>query len=109
MLPKECRPLSVHTVTELLHQAFTGQREQRPVLGLLGHDYRLIGGCIHFSTPLSGLLRFATCWVRLWHCHALQVRYQKGVQHMLDCWFKGEPFPEDNYIVRDGELASQYS
>jgi len=37
------------------------------------------------------------------------VRYQKGVQHMLDCWFKGEPFPEDNYIVRDGELASQYS
>jgi len=28
---------------------------------------------------------------------------------MLDCWFKGEPFPEDNYIVRDGELASQYS
>ena len=39
----------------------------------------------------------------------VQVRYQKGVQMMLDKWFNGEAFPEANYIVRDGELASQYS
>ena len=39
----------------------------------------------------------------------LQVQYQDGTKKMLDSWFAGEPFPEENYIVREGRLASQYS
>ncbi|EYU44741.1 hypothetical protein ABFS82_08G012300 [Erythranthe guttata] len=37
-----------------------------------------------------------------------QLRYAAGVKDMLECYFKGEDFPEQNYIVKDGELASQY-
>ena len=37
-----------------------------------------------------------------------QQRYQKGVQDMLNAWFEEKPFDESNYIVREGELASQY-
>ena len=31
-------------------------------------------------------------------------------KQMLECWFKGEPFPEESfYIVREGKLADQYT
>ncbi|XP_059639821.1 formate dehydrogenase, mitochondrial-like [Cornus florida] len=37
-----------------------------------------------------------------------QLRYAAGTKDMLDRWFKGEDFPAPNYIVKAGELASQY-
>ncbi|KAG6394217.1 hypothetical protein SASPL_144798 [Salvia splendens] len=37
-----------------------------------------------------------------------QLRYAAGTKDMLDRYFKGEDFPAQNYIVKDGELASQY-
>ncbi|GLT33274.1 hypothetical protein SLA2020_078760 [Shorea laevis] len=37
-----------------------------------------------------------------------QLRYAAGVKDMLDRFFKGEEFPAQNYIVKDGELAPQY-
>lgn len=37
-----------------------------------------------------------------------QLRYAAGVKDMLQRYFKGEDFPPENYIVKDGELASQY-
>ncbi|BBH00403.1 formate dehydrogenase [Prunus dulcis] len=37
-----------------------------------------------------------------------QLRYAAGVKDMLDRYFKGEDFPAQNYIVKDGNIASQY-
>ncbi|KAK9814744.1 hypothetical protein WJX72_010757 [[Myrmecia] bisecta] len=37
-----------------------------------------------------------------------QKRIAEGVREMLEQWFQGEPFREDYYIVREGELAEQY-
>ncbi|KAL8161349.1 hypothetical protein V2J09_012838 [Rumex salicifolius] len=37
-----------------------------------------------------------------------QLRYAAGTKDMLDKYFKGEDFPAQNYIVKAGELASQY-
>ncbi|KAJ6799337.1 formate dehydrogenase, mitochondrial [Iris pallida] len=37
-----------------------------------------------------------------------QLRYAAGVKDMLDKYFKGEDFPAQNYIVKEGKLASQY-
>ncbi|CAI0455965.1 unnamed protein product [Linum tenue] len=37
-----------------------------------------------------------------------QLRYAAGVKDMLDRYFKGEDFPTQNYIVKEGQLASQY-
>ncbi|KDP45362.1 hypothetical protein JCGZ_09611 [Jatropha curcas] len=37
-----------------------------------------------------------------------QLRYAAGVKDMLDRYFKGEEFPPQNYIVKEGELAPQY-
>lgn len=37
-----------------------------------------------------------------------QLRYAAGVKDMLDRHFRGEDFPEQNYIVKEGQLASQY-
>ncbi|MFQ6620604.1 hypothetical protein Gotur_000424 [Gossypium turneri] len=37
-----------------------------------------------------------------------QLRYAAGVKDMLERYFKGEDFPEQNYIVKAGELAPQY-
>ncbi|XP_019183509.1 PREDICTED: formate dehydrogenase, mitochondrial [Ipomoea nil] len=37
-----------------------------------------------------------------------QLRYAAGTKDMLDRYFKGEEFPAQNYIVKDGQLASQY-
>lgn len=37
-----------------------------------------------------------------------QLRYAAGVKDMLEKHFKGEDFPEQNYIVKEGQLASQY-
>lgn len=37
-----------------------------------------------------------------------QLRYAAGTKDMLDRYFKGEDFPAENYIVKDGELAPQY-
>ncbi|KAL8475491.1 hypothetical protein ACS0TY_028226 [Phlomoides rotata] len=37
-----------------------------------------------------------------------QIRYAAGVKDMLDRYFKGEDFPAQHYIVKDGQLASQY-
>ncbi|KMS98036.1 hypothetical protein BVRB_4g096300 [Beta vulgaris subsp. vulgaris] len=37
-----------------------------------------------------------------------QLRYAAGVKDMLDNYFKGEDFPPQNYIVKEGELAPQY-
>ena len=39
----------------------------------------------------------------------LQVRYQEGIKKMLNEWVRQKPFEEDNYIVREGKLAGQYS
>ncbi|CAK8542273.1 unnamed protein product [Lathyrus sativus] len=36
------------------------------------------------------------------------LRYAAGVKDMLKRHFKGEDFPQQNYIVKEGELASQY-
>lgn len=38
-----------------------------------------------------------------------QRRYADGTRTCLDRWVSQEPLPEDFYIVREGELASQYS
>lgn len=37
-----------------------------------------------------------------------QLRYAAGVKDMLERHFRGEAFPEQNYIVKEGQLASQY-
>ncbi|KAK3183553.1 hypothetical protein Dsin_030839 [Dipteronia sinensis] len=37
-----------------------------------------------------------------------QLRYAAGVKDMLERYFKGEEFPQQHYIVKEGELASQY-
>ncbi|PON54656.1 Erythronate-4-phosphate dehydrogenase [Parasponia andersonii] len=37
-----------------------------------------------------------------------QLRYAAGVKDMLERYFKGKDFPAQNYIVKEGELASQY-
>ncbi|KAL2634931.1 hypothetical protein R1flu_006410 [Riccia fluitans] len=37
-----------------------------------------------------------------------QLRYSAGVKEMLDQFFKGEPFPEANVIVKGGRTAAQY-
>ncbi|KAF3437244.1 hypothetical protein FNV43_RR19997 [Rhamnella rubrinervis] len=37
-----------------------------------------------------------------------QLRYAAGVKDMLERYFKGEDFPAQNYIVKEGQLASQY-
>ncbi|KAL6960610.1 formate dehydrogenase (NAD+) [Sarracenia purpurea var. burkii] len=37
-----------------------------------------------------------------------QLRYAAGVKDMLERYFKGEEFPAQNYIVKGGQLASQY-
>ncbi|KAI4339544.1 hypothetical protein MLD38_024476 [Melastoma candidum] len=37
-----------------------------------------------------------------------QLRYAAGTKDMLDRFFKGEDFPPQNYIVKEGELAPQY-
>jgi formate dehydrogenase len=37
-----------------------------------------------------------------------QKRFAAGTKDMLDRWFKHQAFPEQNYIVREGKLASQY-
>ena len=39
---------------------------------------------------------------------SLQLRYAAGTKDMLDRYFKGEDFPAQNYIVKEGKLASQY-
>ena len=38
----------------------------------------------------------------------MQKRYSGGVRDILEAWFQHKPFEEDFYIVREGELASQY-
>jgi formate dehydrogenase len=38
----------------------------------------------------------------------VQLRYAEGVKDMLNRYFKGEDFPVQNYIVKEGQLASQY-
>lgn len=38
----------------------------------------------------------------------MQLRYAAGVKEMLEQFFTGQPFDEDNYIVKEGELSSQY-
>lgn len=38
-----------------------------------------------------------------------QVRYKEGTLSMLEAYEKGQAFAEDNYIVKEGQLASQYS
>lgn len=37
-----------------------------------------------------------------------QLRYAAGVKDMLERYLKGEEFPTQNYIVKEGELAPQY-
>jgi formate dehydrogenase len=41
------------------------------------------------------------------HLYA-QLRYAEGVKDMLNRYFKGDDFPVQNYIVKEGKLASQY-
>jgi formate dehydrogenase len=38
----------------------------------------------------------------------VQLRYAAGVKDMLERYFKGEEFPPQHYIVKEGKLASQY-
>lgn len=37
-----------------------------------------------------------------------QKRYLEGTHGMLKAWLDNKPFEESYYIVREGELASQY-
>ncbi|XP_042489355.1 formate dehydrogenase, mitochondrial [Macadamia integrifolia] len=37
-----------------------------------------------------------------------QLRYAAGTKDMLDRYFRGEDFPAQNYIVKEGIVASQY-
>ncbi|GMY13381.1 formate dehydrogenase, mitochondrial [Fagus crenata] len=37
-----------------------------------------------------------------------QLRYAAGTKDMLERYFKGEEFPPQNYIVKEGKIASQY-
>ncbi|XP_058088506.1 formate dehydrogenase, mitochondrial [Magnolia sinica] len=37
-----------------------------------------------------------------------QLRYAAGTKDMLERYLKGEDFPTQNYIVKEGKLASQY-
>nr|TKW41181.1 LOW QUALITY PROTEIN: hypothetical protein SEVIR_1G297100v2 [Setaria viridis] len=37
-----------------------------------------------------------------------QLRYAAGVKDMLERYFKGQDFPVQNYIVKEGQLAGQY-
>ncbi|KAA0053673.1 hypothetical protein IC582_008803 [Cucumis melo] len=37
-----------------------------------------------------------------------QLRYAAGIKDMLERYFKGEEFPAQNYIVKEGQLAPQY-
>lgn len=37
-----------------------------------------------------------------------QIRYAAGTKDMLDRYFRGEDFPSQNYIVKEGTIASQY-
>jgi hypothetical protein len=39
----------------------------------------------------------------------LQKRYAEGIKEMVLQWIQHKPFNEDNYIVREGKLADQYS
>jgi len=38
----------------------------------------------------------------------VQLRYAAGVKDMLERHFKGEDFPEQHYIAKQGQMASQY-
>ena len=38
----------------------------------------------------------------------VQLRYAAGVKDMLERYFKGQDFPVQNYIVKEGKLAGQY-
>jgi formate dehydrogenase len=38
----------------------------------------------------------------------VQLRYAAGTKDMLERYFKGEEFPPQNYIVKEGKIASQY-
>jgi hypothetical protein len=42
------------------------------------------------------------------HMVNVQARYAAGTKDILDKWFKHEPLPKSYYIVREGQLASQY-
>lgn len=42
------------------------------------------------------------------HMVYVQARYAAGTKDILDKWFKHEPLPKSYYIVREGQLASQY-
>ncbi|CAL5055441.1 unnamed protein product [Urochloa decumbens] len=37
-----------------------------------------------------------------------QLRYAAGVKDMLERYFKGQDFPAENYMVKEGKLAGQY-
>lgn len=37
-----------------------------------------------------------------------QQRYLQGTHDMLNAWFDGKAFEESYYIVREGDIASQY-
>ncbi len=55
----------------------------------------LLGFTVYVKSILTSLL-------------LVQKRFVAGTKDMLDRWFKHEAFPEQNYIVREGKLASQY-
>jgi len=38
-----------------------------------------------------------------------QKRFAGMTREMLEAWLDGRPFEEDNYIVREGRLAPQYT
>ena len=42
----------------------------------------------------------------LWHA---QKRFAGDTRDMLQQWMEGKPFKEENYIVREGKLAPQYT
>ncbi len=42
-------------------------------------------------------------------CRRAQKRFAGMTREMLEAWLDGRPFEEDNYIVREGRLAPQYT
>lgn len=67
--------------------------------------YGSINSTVFFKKICSMLQDFTHIGVCI---TTVQLRYAAGVKDMLDRYFKGEDFPAQHYIVKEGELAPQY-
>lgn len=84
--------LNVHGSLQHWHEL-----ENRNFVLLMMRKYAVTVPC---SCKLHAEEHFAMC--------LLQARYADGTKKMLQSWFDEKDFPEEWYIVREGELADQY-